>query len=214
MEETATTICMEAPPLVKNTAAAGATTMAQQAASSSEERRIGSSEDGGKTKKQVSFSDLSVRHFDVTCIGIVSCGPSIGLDWTYSDDRDSQSLDAYEQARAARRKQQGEKGLRLSPLQRKNILIEKHGYSPEDLMAVYQKRIDASRRWANPNTTPPAAKRRSSSLATFSSLQSYPSTLQEKDDKLVSSITTEPSAPSADGREDVVFPPPSLITSS
>lgn len=105
---------------------------------------------GNVAKKRVSFSAVSVRRFDLTCTGVVSCGPSIGLDWSFTDDRNSHSLDAYEETRVLCRKQRGEKGLWLSALQRKTILIQKHGYSPKDLMAVYQKRIDASRRWISP----------------------------------------------------------------
>lgn len=141
--------------------------------------RFSVEENAGASKKHVKFSDISFRRFDVTCTGIVSCGPSIGLDWSYTDDHGPQSLDIYEQARVPCRKQQGEKGLWLTALQRKKLLIQKHGYSPNDLMAVYQNRIGASRRWAHPSNNnnamvaPTPLKRRSSLPSTFSIMTTH-----------------------------------------
>lgn len=118
---------------------------------------------GVQEKKQVRFSEVSIRSFDVTCTGIVALGPSIGLDWFYTDG-DSQPLDAYEEARAPCRKQSSE-DLKLSALQRKSLLMQKHGYSRKDIMLIFQKRVHASRRWAAPPAT--SQSRSSSSTSSF-----------------------------------------------
>eukprot|EP00545_Synedropsis_sp_CCMP1620_P012556 CAMPEP_0119013048 /NCGR_PEP_ID=MMETSP1176-20130426/7777_1 /TAXON_ID=265551 /ORGANISM="Synedropsis recta cf, Strain CCMP1620" /LENGTH=177 /DNA_ID=CAMNT_0006966097 /DNA_START=80 /DNA_END=609 /DNA_ORIENTATION=+ len=96
----------------------------------------------GDTKQQVRFSDVSIRLFDVTCTGVVAQGPSIGLDWFYTDS-DSSPLDYYEESRLPHRKQP-EEGLKLTAFQRKTLLIQKHGYSRKDLMQVFRKQINSS----------------------------------------------------------------------
>lgn len=131
--------------------------------------RIQSREKGtteASTTRRVSFSDVSIRSHDVICTGVISQGPSIGLDWFYSD-KSSVSLDVYEDSRLLYRKQSTE-GLKLSGPQRKTLLIQKHGYSRRDLMKVSQNRVNSSRRWASPPRTNLKSSRQSNTSALFS----------------------------------------------
>ncbi|KAI2505743.1 hypothetical protein MHU86_8705 [Fragilaria crotonensis] len=83
--------------------------------------------------KNVCFSVVSVRLHDVLCTGLVNHGPGIGLDW-FSTDDEPVSIKEYEQNRPMRRTS---KTLRLSALQRKRLLMEKHGYRINDLHRIY-----------------------------------------------------------------------------
>lgn len=143
--------------------------MASTISADSKKRTRSPASSSSSTKKQVNFSGVSIRRFDVTCIGIIAHGPSIGLDWSYTDDCDSLSLDSYEQTRVSSRKQEGERGLRLSPLQRRTLLIQKHGYSPKALMEVFQNRIGAPRRLSSPPQRRQHSQKRPSSSNFFSS---------------------------------------------
>lgn len=105
------------------------------------------------SKRRVSFSNVSIRSHDMICTGVSSHGPAIGLDW-FCVDSETVSLDKFEQSRSTGRKQENkELKLKLSGLQRKNLLIQNHGYSQKDLIQVYQKRVNSCRRWVSPPKT-------------------------------------------------------------
>ena len=88
----------------------------------------------------VRFSDVLVRRHDVICPGLVNHGPGIGLDWFSSDD-EPVSIEEYEQNRPTQRTS---KKLVLSALQRKRLLLEKHGYNISELYRIcnpYKTRV-------------------------------------------------------------------------
>lgn len=79
----------------------------------------------------VSFGDISIRSYDQT-IGdnpSVTCGPPIGLDWTY-EEYNATSVDEYELARAPRRKP---RQMMINYYNRKNLLTWRFGVSEEEL---------------------------------------------------------------------------------
>lgn len=87
--------------------------------------------------KNVRFSDVLVRRYDLICTGLVNHGPGIGLGWSSTDDFPV-SIEVYEQTRKTR---QPSNKLVLSALQRKRLLMENHGYRINDLHRLYNHRV-------------------------------------------------------------------------
>jgi hypothetical protein len=80
-------------------------------------------------QKQVRFSTVSVRKYDLTCIGLVNRGPGIGLDWFYGDEQ-TMRIEVHEFVRPRRISQ---RHLIMRPAERTKLLVESHGFKIEDL---------------------------------------------------------------------------------
>lgn len=102
------------------------------------------SSENSKMKRNVSFTSLDVREYDMT-LGDhpnVSYGPPVTLSWEYSQ-YDSICLDEYEAIRGRRRKKQN---MRLSYIHRKDML-KQAGFTSDDIKEATKtaKRVQAKR---------------------------------------------------------------------
>jgi hypothetical protein len=99
----------------------------------------------GRVKRNVSFSNISMRNYPLT-LGdnpSVSCGPPTTLDWEF-EEAEELSLDDYENNRAPRRKP---REMLLNYYQRKAIL-ENSGHSEEEIKRA-RRQAERSKRQRN-----------------------------------------------------------------
>lgn len=85
----------------------------------------------------VSFSEVNVREFDVTCFSGRVRGPALSLDWTYSE-QPALPIGEYEKSRTQRRSLDE---LRLDERARRRRLIEGFGFTGAQLDRVHMFKL-------------------------------------------------------------------------
>jgi hypothetical protein len=100
-----------------------------RAINSDGDREIQSVQKSTHRQKKVRFSNVSIRTYDLVCIGLVNKGPGIGLDWFYSNEK-CMRIEIHE---FVRNRRFPERQLIMSATERKKLLVEGHGYKIEDL---------------------------------------------------------------------------------
>ena len=103
--------------------------------------------------KNVGFSDILIRRYDITCTGFINDGPGIGLDW-YFTQGDPLPLDSYEQSRPTRRSYEM---LILGPRERVKVLTKMHGCEIRSLQRICSRKIRITKRATTLSTPAQAA---------------------------------------------------------
>lgn len=95
----------------------------------------------GNVGRNVSFSNLEIREYSMTLGDHPSArsGPPMSLDWEYTPKSEIVALDAYERARQPRR---GRKRLRMSLLDRENILVKQKGFSYSEIKDAWAEALE------------------------------------------------------------------------
>ena len=83
-------------------------------------------------KREVSFSNLEIRQYDVALSDHPSCsyGPPVQLSWEYQKERLVVPVESYEQSRSPRREKEQ---LVLSYNERRHMLLKQAGYSKKEI---------------------------------------------------------------------------------
>ena len=106
----------------------------------------------GQTSRNVSFSSLEIKEFNVTLGNhpSASSGPPVMIDWDSECNKRVIDLDEYERGRSPRRQR---KQLKLSYRDRKNMLEQQRGFSTQevneawaDALKIRQQRHETLRR--------------------------------------------------------------------
>ena len=84
-----------------------------------------------RNKKSVTFDSINIREYDVILGDNPACsdGPPLSLDWTFTESTSS-TIDDYEEVRGYKRHR---KFLYLSAITRRNLLINRLGYSRSEV---------------------------------------------------------------------------------
>ena len=99
---------------------------------SSSQSFSGRSGSGDLMKREVSFSNLEIRQYEVALSDHPSCsyGPPVQLSWQYQPDEVVVPVESYEQSRSPRREKEQ---LVLSYNERRHMLLKQAGYSKKDV---------------------------------------------------------------------------------